>query len=831
MRYPTHMQNIQTALSPSVELTNKVLDLSGNAFSVSNISYNYLSTRQLDIIVAGSCQVNSAIRVSEYPSTEMKKTGELFSYSSAIIQDILPFRDQDGSTLKIYNNKIEFTNPSINIPGSSLITTNNKVSGTINTEALITTVETTILSMVAGTSPNWICTVDSIAGLLVDMDIQISGVSTDILISPFNTDIYITAKITAIISPNIVWISYSGSGSVNPPGPPTPIVTATSKITQSTVAITNAYIQLDGLRITIAGGLATPDLSGANPPALASSGDDSVYFSFISRYTNNISYSNTLYDIIVGHALPNGTVDWIHRVNGLVTTKEEYTPVLVCGSDVNELYIAYMTTGSTQGSLNGIEIFNGTSNYGICGCPSPETCTDCGLEDIVLARINTLGASSTTPPSVMWKVQNGYINSIYRETKPSMALDTVNKLVYLAYECNKNLACFHTTGSPNILLHCFTMQGNHLWVQAESQINSSGSNMSPSVAADNQGNVYLAYEITAQVSGGAAVPVGEKQIEVVRFQTILSTPSSSNTYDPTITYTYGTWVYYPSTMSWYQVRALSITNDPPGSSNWSEPYSANVFTSGRVWVLSETINIFTRNGILGDDSSKPSIVADPLNGNVFLSFLTTGNVVDDPSESLHDVVFVVFSKDRQIKWIKQGGDMFNPKEITYVECDSPYLIMDLYGNLTLSLLTYVRRVIGPPIEEGGEPVTELVMNTAIFNFTQTGDTRWNYALTETESYPVYMFARTDAPNAVFGDSPINSFTKMGIGRSYKNIYMGTITDLVASDQTQVGTPGVTKMLLISIFKEDVYYIDRNAFTYMTISRSICACGKENCGCI
>jgi hypothetical protein len=875
MRYPTHLHTIETALSPPVSLMDKVLDLSGNTFSASGMSYNVITTKEININTPGSCTIQSSIRVNDFKSTEMKKSNETFSYTSATIKDIVTTRDQVGNQLKIYNNPIEFMNPSLNIPGSSITTIAGKVTGIINTTASINTIETEILSMVGGTSPNWICTVNNIAGFQVGRDVQVYGVnaSLDVLVSPFNTDSVITATIQAIVAPNTIWIAYSGTGSSNPPGPPTPVITAFSKLVQSSLTITNAYIQMDELRISITGGYATPDLSGANPPTLAASTADSIYFAFISRYTNNIGYSNTLYDVVVGHTLVNGTVDWIHHINGLVTTKEEQTPVLLVDPD-NELYLTYVTTGATSGNSNGINIYQNISQFGICGCQSPSSCTDCGLEDVVLARINVVGVTPSNPPIVVWKIQNGYINSIYRETKPVITLDNTNKLVYLAYECNKNLACFRTTGSPNILLHCFTKQGNHLWVQAESQINSPGSNTSPSIAADNQGNVYLAYEITAQVEGGAPVPVGEKQIEVVRFQTILSQPNASNTYNPSATYTYGNWVYYPPTSSWYQVRALSVTNIPPGSTSsvtpspvstttnttvdsfacpssnplgltfcgcivpnlddtsnkWSEPYSANVQSTGRVWVLSERINIFTQNGILGDDSSKPLIVADSANGYVFLTFLTTGQVVSDPSISLHDVVAVAFSKDRVVRWIKQGGSMFNPNEITYVECDCPNFIMDRYGNLTLSLLTYVRRIIAPPEDEEGEPVTEIVLNVAVFNFDQNGDTRWSFPRTETEQYPVYMFSRTDGPNAVFPDTPVGSFSCLAIGRSANNIFLGTISDLVAPGQTQVGTPGVTKMLIISIYKEDVYYLDRNAFYYMTISRSSCACGKENCGC-
>ena len=828
MRYPTHLNDIQTNLSPIVNLVNKVLDLSGSTFSAANIEYNYSNTSQLDISGPLSCLLESAIRVNENRSTELKKTGETFSFSSAVIKDILPSRDEAGSILKIYNNAIEFTNPSIAIPTSVISTVGGKIQGMINTEAAITTTEMIISGMVSGPTPiTWDCTVASSAGFVVNNDIQVINVgTTGSPPSPFNTGSIITAKVAAIPNPTTVRITYSGTGSVNPPGPPTPVLSATSKLIQKTVTITNAFIQLQELNLTISGGKAIPDLSGACAPALVSANDDSLYFALISKYTSNIAYlgySDSLYDIILGHLTQLGVLDWIHRIPGLVTTKEESIPVLVIG-DQNDLYLAYMTTGATSGTLNGIEIYTDSSVFATCGCSGPSSCTTCGYEDVVMARINPTGASSSVLPTIVWKVQDGFINSTFRETKPSISLDTANQLIYLAYQCNKNLACFTPVGTSNILLHCFTMAGGqHLWVKAQTEINSSGANTSPTVASDNLGNVYIAYEVTAPssgsvaVDGGAAVPADEKQIEVVRFQTVLSTPSPANIYNATTTYLYGTWVYYPSTARWYQAKANTILGIVPGSPQWSDPYPVNVFYVQRVWVLSQSVNIFAAGGCNGDNASQPTMVADRTNGNIFLAFLTTGSVMDytDRSGCVHDLVVMSFTKDRVVRWLYQGGQLFNPPEITYNDCDAPYIMMDRYGNLLFSLLTTLA---------SGD------MNMAIFHYDQEGDSRWGYPRTETERYPVYMWARTNGPNSVFPTSPPGSFSKIGIGKSYTNIFLGTITDLLAPGQIQVGAAGITNMACISRFNEDVYYKDRNAFSYMLNIRSICTCGKENCGC-
>ena len=804
MRYPTHIANIQTAISSSIELVNQVLDLSGSTFSTDALEYNYITTRELHITSPSSCTLGSSIRViNTKASTAMKRIDEIFSYDSAIIYDLLPSRDLSGSIYSIYNKRIEFTNPRINIPGSII----SSASGLINTEGSVNSVTTQILSITPGSS-YWIFTVNSTSNLYNNMDIRISGLIGG------DTNETLTAKIINIVSSDTLWVIYSGPDAQNPPDGEEPQITSESNLLQETITLTNASITLDDLRIQIPGQYATPDISGACMPSIVAGSDDTLYISFISKYTNTIGYTDTLFDILVGHISPSGTswsVDWIHRIDDLVTTKEESTPILAIDATTNELYIAYMTNGATSGNMNANDIFSNGGSYGICGCPNPESCSACGLEDIVLAKINVSGASSTTQPTVVWKVQNGYINSIYRETKPSISIDPVNRLVYLAYECNRNLACFAPVGSTNILLHCFTTQGNHLWVQAERLINSSGANTLPCVSADSKGNVYLTYEITAQVDGGADVPIGQKQIEVVRFQTQLSTPNTSNIYNSALIYIYGSWVYYPPTNSWYQARDLNVQNVvPTDRSKWSEPYSANLMYSRRVWVLSQAINIFATDGLAGEECTQPTVCADPSNGMIFLSFLTTGSVRGLTRTAVHDLVVVGFTNDLTLKWIHQGGGEFNPSIISYIDCDSPYMILDQKGNLQISLLTYLIT---------GE------MNMAVFGYDQTGHTHWSYT-----DYPVYMYGRTDAPQSVFDTSPPGSFSKIGIGRGPSLLFFATITDIVAPGETQVGTSGITNILCVSVFREEIYYNEKSAFSYIIENRSICACSTGNCGC-
>ena len=349
------------------------------------------------------------------------------------------------------------------------------------------------------------------------------------------------------------------------------------------------------------------DLSGAI--AMATGTDDFVYIAVVAKGVDTANplvtlgsaippmnpdqldsltnpSRNTSYNLIVGKFSPQGVAQWILLSPQLVTTSDEAAPSLVIGP-TNELYVAYGTQGATFNNLNMADVPAFCAN----------SCAGYGRQDVVLARINQSvgpmpvgipGGIVGAPPSVAWVIQSARINSCNNETAPQLAIDRRNGLVYLAWQCNQNILCLPVVGAPNVLLSCFSLSGVQNWLEGGTMLNSPATNTSPAIAADSAGGVTIAYETTGVVSGG--IPTAGQRIEVIRFQTNLSTPTS---------------------------------------------YS-------RQWVLSGVSPLFP--DIPGALNTQPTILYDPT-GVLCLAFLTNGFVrgTAHSEASLNDVVVVGLS--------------------------------------------------------------------------------------------------------------------------------------------------------------------------------------------
>ena len=258
-------------------------------------------------------------------------------------------------------------------------------------------------------------------------------------------------------------------------------------------------------------------------PAIAVSADESVYYvkvyknipeepiqepeCFPDYYPDYIELSGNadFYQIEIGKVLQDGTVAWKLTDPRLETFEDNASPSIVLG-DTNEIFIAYVTNGSIP------------HHYNLACIPSfcQSNCASPGSQDIVMARIQDNDVSG----SVVWVKQDASINSCNSETSPQLAIDRTNKLVYMAWSCSYTIRCYTPVGSNNNLLSCFDYNGRQLWIEARHLINSTGTNMNPTIAANNLGDVFIAWETTAQVNGGQ--PVTGTQIEAVAFRTTIS---------------------------------------------------------------------------------------------------------------------------------------------------------------------------------------------------------------------------------------------------------------------------------------------------------------------
>jgi hypothetical protein len=365
----------------------------------------------------------------------------------------------------------------------------------------------------------------------------------------------------------------------------------------------------------------TGDLSGN--PSIAFGSDDAVYFTMSVRgsHPNAGTTLNDGYDIAVGKLSRAGILLWLQLLPGMNTITSETDPVLALGPE-NEMYIAYVTRGATPGNTN---MINAPT---FC----PQICTNVGPEDIVIARVNT----NTGSPVVQWVLQNGNFNSCNNESNPSITVDKVNKLLYVGFQSSANIQCNTSTGSPNVAIVCYNLEGTYYWTDSI-LLNSGGVNQNTAVAADTSSNVYLTYETTLQ-----GLP---RQIEVVKYTT-------------------------------RQINGAFSS------------YSLE-------WKASNTTNLVARYLSYDDDGNptseppicmNPSIVCSP-SGLVHIVFVTSGVMTGQTTTgSLFDLVSVCLDSNGVLKWSYQGMK-YNDSTFRYINCFEPYITCDIYGNLYASIHT------------------------------------------------------------------------------------------------------------------------------------------------
>jgi len=330
------------------------------------------------------------------------------------------------------------------------------------------------------------------------------------------------------------------------------------------------------------------------------------YASFLTSAVSNPSFN-----IVIGKVSSSGVPLWILLSPVLVTLSDESQPSLVIGPS-NELYVAYGTQGGTYGNLNQQLI--------------PSFCNACkgaGPYDIVLARIDEVGGQ----PSVTWVKQDAEISSCNNETVPQLAIDPINRVLYMAWQCNKSILCFPAIGSSNLLLSCFGFNGKQLWIEARTNLNSTGINANPAIAVDTYGGVYIAFETTGQVQGGATP--SSQQIELIRYQTRFKSPGAVAGY-------------------------------------------------ARDWIYSGISS--NKSFFMPGVSQSPTLTVSKT-GTLCIAFTTLV-----PETSNHNLVLAAVQLNGTFLWMQQGS-FVQQATVAISDCGSPFLTSDCFGNIYCSLLT------------------------------------------------------------------------------------------------------------------------------------------------
>ncbi len=503
---------------------------------------------------------------------------------------------------------------------------------------------------------------------------------------------------------------------------------------------------------------------------VANSFGSNAYYSFFN--SANVNDTTKLFS--------DGTF-WPYIGYQLQGTTDDSAPSIAVGPDL-EMYIAYVTTSQ-------IPQRNNMSNVpSFCGCSNQ------GSSDIVVARLTNQGRTADGPATTSrgdavvttadWRIQDATFNSCADETGPKLAIDRTNQFLYMVHQTNYQILCYTVTGQdPNIVLSCIDLEtGVVVWREAQTGVNGSGQTRAPAVAVDTLGGVCVAAEITGPMTGGRDLSGSTVGVDVVKFQQVSSAPG----------------VYAGRSRSWVLSQFVSLNPTAPGRSN-----------------------------------TQPTIACDPVTGTILLAFVTTGELPGQTRSvgpGQQDLVVVTMKADGSNIRVQQGG-VFNPDSRPYMTASTPYAAADPYGNFYLSV--NIVELTAPNVN-----------NVLLFKILKNGNTTWSYA-NGAMMADAYALAggmpSTDAPNSVFpGEvnhvstfvstfaSAVYSQTPIAAGNGY--FCTATVTNNAQDvTPTESGYPG-SNGLAVSYFKEALYYLNESAFNYITMNKSICACGAGECSC-
>jgi fibronectin type 3 domain-containing protein len=341
-------------------------------------------------------------------------------------------------------------------------------------------------------------------------------------------------------------------------------------------------------------------------PSIITGPDGRIYFAVASRGSiqdENLSTiaspSGQLYAAQTVNLFAmdrDGGIEFVYRDPLMYATAGSSDPCIVFGTS-GELYMSFTVGGTVSGRYNMNDVVN------LCD-PCHTTCQSCdrGQNEVVLARIDGVLDGE---PRIVWRVQDANINSCSNETLSQISYDPYGQQVLMAYQSEGTVLCSNNAvGSPNIIVCSFTPLGQRRWTYQGTALNGPGLNRAPSITADANGGVYIAYTVTeGPVGGNRSGPV---DVEVVKI-----------------------------------VQRKVHERLPP--------------TPVREWVLSGRSIINAPNA----SNTNPSISLSQTEPAVLLGFCTTGLVPGGSSKCSPtgnaDIVFVSIALNGNIRWIQQNN--------------------------------------------------------------------------------------------------------------------------------------------------------------------------------
>jgi hypothetical protein len=515
--------------------------------------------------------------------------------------------------------------------------------------------------------------------------------------------------------------------------------------------------------------------SSDNTPSIDVDSSGNTYIAYctqggtVSGGTNFVGTSTTS-DIVIFKLDTNGNVVWVKQQSFMNTSSNDTDPSLSVDSSGN-IYVAYYTNGTTSGG------------------------TQLGSGDIVVFKMNTNGI-------LLWIRQQPVMNTSSFDTYPSLSVD-IDGNSYIAYYTSLGTVSGGTRNSisADIVVFKLNTSGTLQWIRQERTMNSSSTDIYPSISVDSSANIYVAYQTYGRTSGGTLK--GFYDIVVFKMNT-------------------------SGTLQW--IRQQPIMN----SSSTSEYPSISVDSSGNTYVAyhasgrvsggtssgSNDIVVFKMdtNGtllwikqepIMNTSSIDwyPSIAVDSV-GNVYVTYITLGTVSGGTRFSGYNIVVFQMDTNGSLLWIYQTTNI-NTNNTDY----NPRICVDSSGNVYVAYET--AGIVSGGTNSGGIwdiAVFKLQFNTPlsappVFVRPLCIDSSlqfWWKPITDSNPFPQTSFLLTDGnisytlspdtytflvPNLTNGTSYSFSIlgsnaVGLGISSSFRTVQPGSLSDSITNFQVE-----------------------------------------------
>jgi hypothetical protein len=277
---------------------------------------------------------------------------------------------------------------------------------------------------------------------------------------------------------------------------------------------------------------------------------------------------------------------------------------------------------------------------------------------------------------LLWLNQNSNMNTTTDNQKPRICTDSY-KNIYLIYQTRSfgSLPTTTSTAIDNVIVIKYDENGNQLW-EIQQTINTSGSCLEPAITMDPNDNLYIAYVTLGTVAGGTRTG-GSWEVVSARINIVNGSLIWIKQYAEMNSTSVNDYVRISSNSTGVYLTYQSNGAIPGGE--WLGDYDVVVSKINLSGTFAWAKQLSALNTILLEDNQ--NICCNEQ--NLYITYMTTSAIPENVSNGNTDIVVAKFELDGTLIWAKQIA-LFN----TPFTDSWPDIACDKYNNIYVTFVTY-----------------------------------------------------------------------------------------------------------------------------------------------